>query len=267
MNFGDFLLHQDFWGEKFSVLNLWTWCLHGFGFEAILELFDKWGKHYEMAGAAPETGGGKLARTWRELMKVGFDQRWDETWWNSRCQNSGMSVVGVIDGVDGPKRFIHGPVWRLCLRYLLRCWCLGPQIWIDLLYCRWWSLTFLFSPHISVGNAGAGPLSSFLRVPDHTSCTCWCWSFLNEQSEQLQCTTSYTSTSCTGGCWREWFGWSCIRKIGRWDAEGNGTTWEREPRICWSAGRKRFEKKSLFKHLHFFGGVGRPPPLTKMRDV
>jgi len=37
--------------------------------QAILELFDKWGKHYEMAGAAPETGGGKLARTWRELMK------------------------------------------------------------------------------------------------------------------------------------------------------------------------------------------------------
>eukprot|EP00438_Fugacium_kawagutii_P014817 Skav234791 [mRNA] locus=scaffold69:115519:121154:+ [translate_table: standard] len=35
--------------------------------KAILELFDKWGKHYELAGAS--SGGAKITATWKELMK------------------------------------------------------------------------------------------------------------------------------------------------------------------------------------------------------
>ena len=43
--------------------------------QATLELLDKWGKHYEMHGAAPDSGGGKIAQTWRELMKVGLTMK------------------------------------------------------------------------------------------------------------------------------------------------------------------------------------------------
>ena len=55
----------------------WTWESWP---QATLELLDKWGKHYEMLGAPPHSGGGKIAQTWRDLMKVGAMEPDEITW-------------------------------------------------------------------------------------------------------------------------------------------------------------------------------------------